>query len=69
MDPKRRPIRADRLRTFPRSFSPIDRELLHRGFLQALSKEEILLYFFLLLVSGPEGTSDQRQLEMPAGDN
>jgi Helix-turn-helix domain len=57
MDPKRRPIRADRVRTLPASFSYIDRDLLHRGLLEALSKEEILLYFFLILVSGPEGTS------------
>jgi hypothetical protein len=41
----------------PRSFSWIDRDLLHHGFLQRLGQHEILLYFFLVLVAGPEGTS------------
>jgi hypothetical protein len=50
-------IRADRVRTIPVSFSWIDRQLLHGGFLARLATEEILLYFFLTLVSGPEGTS------------
>lgn len=60
MHPKyehRRPIRADRVRSIPRSFSWIDRELLHRRILQSLTHQEILLYFFLVLVAGPEGTS------------
>jgi len=57
MDPRRRPIRPERLRSIPRSFSWIDRELLHRGFLARLEPQEISLYFFLALVSGPEGTS------------
>ena len=50
-------IRPDRVRVIPQSFSFIDRELLHGGFLKDLKKEEILLYFFLALASGPEGTS------------
>ena len=50
-------IRADRVRTIPESFSWIDRQLLHGGFLQKLTTDEIALYFFLVLVSGPEGTS------------
>ncbi|MBI4601210.1 MAG: hypothetical protein HY721_04535 [Planctomycetes bacterium] len=53
----RAPLRTDRLRTIPRSFSWIDRDLLHRGFLGRLTSQEILLYFFLALVAGPEGTS------------
>ena len=53
----RKPIRPDRLRKIPESFSWIDREILHRRFLHALSSEAILLYFFLVLVAGPEGTS------------
>lgn len=57
MDPRRQPIRPDRLRTIPQSFSWIDRELLHRGFLARLEPQEISLYFFLALVAGPEGTS------------
>jgi hypothetical protein len=53
----RLPIRTDRVRTIPRSFSWIDRDLLHRGFLQRLGRDSSLLYFFLSLVAGPEGTS------------
>jgi hypothetical protein len=45
------------LRRIPPGFSWIDREILHRGILAQLSQEEILLYFFLVLVAGPEGTS------------
>jgi hypothetical protein len=67
-------IRADRVRTIPESFSWIDRQILHGGFLAALSTEEIALYFFLVLVSGPEGTSYwgykaiSRYLKLPEDD-
>lgn len=54
---ERRVICQDRIRQIPRSFSWIDREILHSGFLLRLSHEETLLYFFLTLVAGPEGTS------------
>ena len=57
MDAHRQPMRRDRLRTIPRSFSWIDRDILHRGFLARLEPGEISLYFFLTLVAGPEGTS------------
>lgn len=57
MDPRRRPILPERLRSIPRSFSWIDRDLFHRGFLARLQPGEINLYFFLALVAGPEGTS------------
>ena len=53
----RRPILPDRVRTIPGSFSWIDRDLLHHGFLKTLSQKEMILYFFLALVAGPEGTS------------
>ena len=53
----RKPLRPERIRTIPRSFSWIDRGILHRGILAKLSHEETLLYFFLVLVAGPEGTS------------
>ena len=53
----RKPIRPDRIRSVPRSFSWIDRDLLHHGYLARLTREEILLYFFLALVGGPQGTS------------
>jgi hypothetical protein len=57
MDPRLRPISPERLRSIPKSFSWIDREILHQGFLARLEPEEISLYFFLALVAGPEGTS------------
>lgn len=57
MDPRRQPILPERLRSIPRSFAWIDRELLHRGLLARLEPGELNLYFFLLLVAGPEGTS------------
>ncbi len=56
-DPRREPVRADRVRAIPRQFSWIDRDLLHRGFFEDLSRDQIALYFFLVLVAGPEGTS------------
>ncbi len=56
-DPRSTPVRPDRVRTIPGQFSWIDRALLHRHLLDELSLEEIALYFFLVLVSGPEGTS------------
>jgi hypothetical protein len=57
MNDPRKPIRPERVRTVPRSFSWIDRDLLHQRLIQKLTQEEILLYFFLVLVAGPEGTS------------
>ena len=56
-DRRRIPPRPDRLRTIPGQFSWIGRDLLHAGWLGALSREELLLYLFLTLVAGPEGTS------------
>ena len=74
MPDPREVIRADRVRTIPESFSWIDRQLLHGRFLAALTTEEITLYFFLILVSGPEGTSYwgyqaiSRLLKLPEDD-
>lgn len=56
-DPRSTPVRPDRVRTIPGQFSWIDRALLDRQLLDQLALEEIALYFFLVLVSGPEGTS------------
>ena len=56
-DPRRDPVRRDRVRRIPRQFSWIDRALFHRGLLDELSRDEIALYFFLVLVAGPQGTS------------
>ena len=57
MSELRKPIRPDRVRTIPRSFSWIDREILHRGLLRRLSQNELLLYFFLCAVSDHQGLS------------
>ena len=57
MKDPRKPPRPDRVRRIPESFSWIDREILHRRLLERLSHEELVLYFFLVLVAGPEGTS------------
>lgn len=54
---ERRVIRQDRIRQIPKSFSWIDRDILHSGLLLRLTRDETLLYFFLTLVAGPEGTS------------
>ena len=56
-DHLRAPVLPRRRRSIPHSFSWIDRQILHRKLLHALSSEAILLYFFLTLVAGPEGTS------------
>ena len=56
-DPRSTPVHPDRVRTIPGQFSWIDRALLQRHLLDELSLQEIALYFFLVLVSGPEGTS------------
>ena len=56
-DPRRDPVLPERVRTIPRQFSWIDRDLFHRGLIAELSRDEIALYFFLTLVAGPEGTS------------
>ena len=53
----KKPVRSDRIRSIPRSFSWIDRDLLHRRILQRLRRDEIAVYFFLVLTAGPEGTS------------
>lgn len=57
MQELKEPIIPTRVRRIPRSFSWIDRDLLHHGHLAAMGADEILLYFFLVLVAGPEGTS------------
>lgn len=54
---RRQPVLPERVRTIPRSFSWIDRDFLHHGHLRDLSQHQLLLYFFLCLVAGPEGTS------------
>lgn len=51
------PIRPDRLRRISGSFSWIDHRILSEGFLLSMSGDEILLYFFLVLVGDKNGIS------------
>jgi hypothetical protein len=51
------PILPERVRHISGSFSWLDHRLLHNGFLQLMQPEEMLLYFFLVLVSDKNGVS------------
>ncbi len=50
-------LRADRIRKISGGFSFIPHRFLTDGFLSALSQKELLLYFFLVLVSDRYGLS------------
>jgi len=45
------PIYPERIRRINGSFSWIEHRFLHGGFLEALSAEELLLYYFLVTVA------------------
>lgn len=53
----RSPIYPDRIRHISGSFSWLDHRLLHNGFLHLMQPEEMLLYFFLVLVGDRNGVS------------
>jgi len=53
----RQPIVPERIRKISGSFSWIDHRILTDGFLTAMSRDEILLYFFLVLVGDKNGVS------------
>lgn len=53
----KKPIRPDRIRAITGSFSWLDHRLLSKGYLMAMSKHELLLYFFLVLVGDKNGVS------------
>ncbi|NIR51775.1 MAG: hypothetical protein GWN55_02655 [Phycisphaerae bacterium] len=53
----REPINPNRIRRITGSFSWLDHRLLHDGFLTAMSPQEMLLYFFLVLVGDKNGIS------------
>ena len=59
MRPK--PIRPDRIRTIPKSFSWLDHRFITSGYISLLSKEEILLYYFLTTVGDRNGISYYHQ--------
>ena len=51
------PIIPQRVRRITGSFSWLDHRLLHLGFLHRMQPEEMLLYFFLVLVGDRNGVS------------
>ena len=51
------PILPERIRRISGSFSWLDHRLLHNGFLRLMQPEEMLLYFFLVLVGDKNGVS------------
>jgi len=55
--PGRAPIFPDRTRKIRGSFSWIEHRFVHDGFLAALSRDELLLYYFLVTVSDRHGVS------------
>ncbi len=53
----KQPIVAERIRRISGSFSWIDHRILTDGFLTSMSRNEIVLYFFLVLVGDKNGVS------------
>lgn len=53
----KQPIVPERIRQISGSFSWIDHRILTDGFLTAMSRDEMLLYFFLVLVGDKNGVS------------
>ena len=51
------PIIPQRVRRISGSFSWLDHRLLNRGFLRQMEPEDMLLYFFLVLVGDKNGVS------------
>jgi hypothetical protein len=53
----RSPIRAERVRKIDGGFSFIPHRFLHEGFFASLSRDELLLYFFLVSAGDRNGVS------------
>jgi hypothetical protein len=53
----KQPIVAERIRKISGSFSWIDHRILTDGFLTSMNRDEIVLYFFLVLVGDKNGVS------------
>jgi len=53
----KQPIVPERIRKISGSFSWIDHRILTDGFLISMSRDEIVLYFFLVLVGDKNGVS------------
>ena len=63
------PLKLERVREIPQSFSWIDRRLIQNNILAYLSKDEKVLYFFLLTVANKQGVSyyGPRKLRLHTG--
>jgi hypothetical protein len=51
------PVDPDRIRTMPRQFAPLDRQLVYGKHIRFMSPEQIALYAFLECVSDRKGLS------------
>lgn len=54
---EKRPIVPDRVRAVPENFSWIDRRFIGERLIESLTRDEILLYLFLVTVSDRDGLS------------
>jgi hypothetical protein len=54
---EKRPLDPSRLRRIPSSFSWIDRRFVRDGWIERLSRDEILVYLFLVTVADRDGLS------------
>ncbi len=54
---EKHPIKPDRIRRIGGSFAFIEHAFLRNGYWSTLTHSELLLYFFLILVSDKEGLS------------
>ena len=53
----KQPINHERIRKISGSFSWIDHRIIRDGYLKAMNRNEIVLYFFLILVGDKNGVS------------
>lgn len=54
---RKRPISPDRIRKIDGSFSFISHKFITSGYINSLSKDEIILYYFLITVGDKNGVS------------
>ncbi|MCD5401084.1 hypothetical protein LR013_00605 [candidate division NPL-UPA2 bacterium] len=56
-----KPTRPDRVRSISGSFSWIDHRFINNGFINEVTRDEILLYYFLINVGDSQGISFYRK--------
>lgn len=57
MPVRKKILNPERIRSIPRNFGWVDRRLRSEGYLERLSQEALLLYFFLIIVADRDGVS------------